>query len=404
MKLYRYRAKKGPSELLEGEILAQTQDEVIDKINDMGLTPVDVAEVAVRTAKERPAPVERFRSIGLRDRSVFYRHLARLVKSGVPILSALSLLHDAHENPSMKRILSEIRQVVREGGNLSQGMRGFPGVFSGFDSGMVQTGEAAGKLDEALTRLAVYHEAQAALLTKVATALAYPAVILLAGAGTLLFMFIYVIPQFTLFFKDLGQELPLVTRMLIAASDAVRIAWPALAVAGVFVWLYLRHTLAASEGRARFDRMLLGIPKFGPLMMKAEIARLARTLELLLASGIPVLNAVRLSLPSLRNEAVRRDLEKCYEAIQEGGGLSEGLKRIELVPAFVSHLVTIGEESGRLEESLGEIATWYEKDTEDSIKLMTQLLEPLIILAMGLVIAFMIFGVLLPVFSINTMV
>ncbi|MBI4549795.1 MAG: type II secretion system F family protein [Candidatus Omnitrophica bacterium] len=404
MKKYKYKAKKGPQELIEGILAAENTDQAIDKINEMGLLPLQLAEEKDSQPRETRGAGSPFRKIGSRHILFFYRHLARMVASGIPILPALILIAQQTENEEFRGVLENLKERVRQGQPLSESMNLHSGVFNAFDVAMIRTGETAGRLEEALKRIADYRDGQEALRAKVRSAVAYPLFIAGAGFLTVVFMLIYVIPQFSKFFSDLGQDLPLVTRALIEVSRVLQSVW-LIGLAGAAAAFYaLRAALKNEDRRMSWDRALLRFPRLGKLALMLQISRLARTLELLLKSGIPVLMSLKIAVPVIGNSAVKKEVKDCCAVLEKGGYLSEGLRQGSLFPSFVVHLVRLGEESGKLEESMGEIAAWYEQETAESIKIMTQLLEPVMILVVGGILGLVVMAVLMPIFSMNTVV
>ena len=217
-------------------------------------------------------------------------------------------------------------------------------------------------------------------------------------------MLSYVIPRFSGFFEDLGQELPWITQLLIFVSGWAQKTWFVIPLLFVGGGILIQSHLQNKSKRKNLHRILLDLPVAGSLVLKADLARVSRTLELLLKSGISILNSVKIAVPVLSNEMMRAELENCYKTLEEGGTLSEGLRQSPRFPSFICHLVSVGEEAGRLDEVLGEIAEWYEQDTSESIRIFTTLLEPVIILSVGLILGAMIIAVLLPIFSINAMI
>ncbi|MBU3759334.1 MAG: type II secretion system F family protein [Candidatus Omnitrophica bacterium] len=403
MKAYRYRAKKRPGEIVEGTLFAETQDDAVDQVNGMGLVPVEIREAAAQTEEPLNRKKGRWRRTSSRDLLAFYRQMSKLTGSGVPLLQALFLAAQGHDNPAFIDLVGKLHKEIRQGQTFSSALALHPKTFSAFDVGMVQTGEAAGRLEEVLSSLADYREKQRLLASKVRGALAYPAVVFLMGLLTVGFMLSHVIPKFSAFFADLGQELPLITRGLIALSLWMERygIWVLIGTAAILSAPFVLRKRTA--WRLRFDAYVLAIPVAGKVLLKAEVARTARTLEMLIRSGIPVLKALRITVPVCSNLRLRQDVEVCRDLVEQGGTLSEGLRRSSLFPAFARHFIGIGEESGRLEEALREIADWYEKDTEEAVKVMTSLLEPLMILIIGGTLGILIIAVLLPVFSMNTM-
>ncbi|MBI3306646.1 MAG: type II secretion system F family protein [Candidatus Omnitrophica bacterium] len=403
MKKYKYRAKKGPEQTVEGIIAAESQDDAIDKINEMGLFPVAVDEDGIRNPSGR---LPSFSKNKLKPREIitFYRQLGKLIKSGVPILQAITAFTDQSTAPKLKTILERIRHVVSQGQTLSTALTEHPAAFSVFDVALIQAGEAAGHLDESLLRIADYRMQQDALVSKIKMALAYPLFILTMGILAVIFMLTYVVPKFSSLFADFGQKLPAITRILIAISHLLQHYGGWLLIVLILGYALGKKLLSLPSERKKIHRSYLKIPYWGELYLKVEISRFVRTLALLLKNGIPILNALQIALPVIRNEAVRQDAQACYEAVQNGRYLSDGLKKSRLFPPLLIQLVALGEESGRLDETLLDVSDWYEQDTVESLAVATRLLEPLVILAVGLVLGFFIIAILLPVFSIDMLV
>ena len=403
MKRYKYKAKKGPADVTEGILLAESRDEAIDKINDMGLVAVQIEEESPQAAPGRAAHPPKPGKSGVSARVIthFYRQFSRFIKSGIPLLPALVIVSEQTEEPFLKSSLVKIKDKVREGMSFSKALALQAPLFTPFDIAMAEAGESVGRMDDALARVAKYRRGQEEIFSKVRMALAYPALVISLAAGALVFMMAYVIPKFSRFFLDLGQELPWPTRALVVSSLWLQSAWPWM-VLGVVLFLFsVRGSLRSERGRRQWHQFFLSLPKAGKLILMSQLARLCRTLEFLLRSGIPLLKAIRIALPVLTNEAVKKEFGAAYPFVEQGGALSEALRQSKLVPLFVVHLVKIGEESGKLDEALGDIADWYEQEVDENIKIMTQLIEPLIILVVGAVLGFMAVAILMPVFSMN---
>lgn len=409
MNNYRYRAKKSPTELKEGVIQANSEEEVISKINDLGFVVVHIEEEKERVAtstvsQQQTTQIRRYR--GLLGPSVtrFYKQLGRVLRSGIPILQALTLMAEQTESVKLKNVILEIKKQVAEGAPMSQALFNFPDYFSPFDLAMIEAGELVGHLDQSLQRISAHRENQEKLMSKVRGSLAYPIFVSVAGIVAIVFMLSFVMPKFSLFFLDLGQELPLLTRLLIQSSQIAEKIWPGLLIGAVFLFYLFRQSLQASEKQLAWHRFYLGLPKVGRLILYAQFSRFSRTLSLLLESGIPLIKALQTSLPVVTNQVVRAELQVCHAAIVEGGSLGESLRQSPSVPVFVTQLVRAGEEAGRLQESLNDIADWYEQELQENAEVLTKLLEPLLILVVGAILGIMVIAVLLPIFSMNAAV
>ncbi|MFH1339464.1 MAG: type II secretion system F family protein [Candidatus Omnitrophota bacterium] len=401
MPLYKYLAKKGPDSNVEGTLEAESKEEAIEKLNQSGYIPVRVQE-HVLPAKRPPAPkaVGRIKS---RDITVFTRQLSSLIKSGVPILGALNIISEQSDNPNFKNALRGIHDDIKDGKPFSAALSNYPGIFSQFYIAMVRTGEDSGTLQEVLLRIADYRQQQEEILSKIRTALAYPVLMGIVGIATVVFMLTYVMPRLMRIFVNLGQDLPLPTKILIDVSTRLRQDWLWIILIIAAAAIIFRQQAKAESLRLPLSRFKLHLPVFGEFVLKTELARFSRSLELLIRSGLSILKAINVSVPILGNEAIKRELLRGYKELEQGGSFGRSLKKSSLFPAFMTNLIIVGEESGRLDEALAEIARSYEKDIDDSIKVMTSLLEPAMILVMGLLVGFIVISMLLPIFQINIM-
>ncbi|MBN1405353.1 MAG: type II secretion system F family protein [Candidatus Omnitrophica bacterium] len=404
MAVYKYRAKKGPGEIIEDIIEAVSEKEAVDKIIQTGYVPVRVEKKAAEHTSKQPVLSRklsgRVRSVEI---TVFSRQLASLLKSGVPILNSISTIAEQSENPYLKSILYHSHKALKEGVAFSSALRQYPKVFSPLYIAMVRAGEDSSALPEALIRIAGYRTKQDDMMSRFRMALAYPMLMGLVGAGTIIFMLTFVMPRLMRIFVTMEQALPLPTRILISTSQFLRHNWFWI-IAGIFIVIYLIRRQASTKiGRQAFSLLKLRLPMFGKFIVKAELARFNRTLELLIKNGVPILKAIEIAIPVLQNEILRQKLQQSCQDLKQGGSFGNSLKGSGLFPLFMSNLVMVGEESGKLDEALGEIATAYEHDTDTAIRTISTLMEPLMILIMGLIIGFMVIAMLLPVFEINVM-
>ena len=388
--------------MVEGVLQAESLDLAMDKIHEMGMIAVDLKEE--KGAGDSLFSFEVGRKIKSRELCQFYRQFASLIKAGVPVIRALSFLAKESSLPAMQEVISGLEASVRGGQSLQEAFSKYPKVFSQLDRGMIQTGESGGKIEEALLKIAQYRTGQEVLRMKVKTALAYPLFVLTVGVCGVLYLLASVVPQFAGFFSGLGQKLPLPTRILIVVSSAMKWGWIPIVLLSVLAVFAVRRILAKPAARAAWDAWGLRLPVVGPILMKSEIATLARSLSLLIRSGIPLLSAIRAVSPVLGNMALRQEIEKVYRGIEQGGLLSRGLEAARLFPAFFIQIVSVGEEAGKLDEALNEVAEWYELETAESIQIMTGLLEPAMILVVAIVMGAMMISILLPIFSMSTMI
>ncbi len=402
---YSYRAKKGLAEVVSGTVEAASEKEAIEKISSMGYLPVKLQEVKA-SGPAAPAPVVEHKAGGRIKSSqvtIFTRQLASLIKSGVPILTAINIIREQSENPSLRSVLADIYNVIKNGGTFSSALEAYPRYFPGLYVAMVRTGENSGALPASLLRIAEYRAKQEEMVSRFRMAMAYPLLMALVGVATVIFMLTYVMPRLMGIFSSLGQNLPWPTQVLLAISYGLRQwgGWIILAC-GAFM-LLVRQQLKTKMGRMAWSVMKLRIPVFGKFALKADLACFSRTLELLLKSGLPILRALQISVQVLDNEMIKARLIKSYRDLEQGISFGHSLKDSKLLPLFMINLISVGEESGNLAQALGEVADAYERDTDEMIRIMSSLLEPLMILVMGIIVGFIVVAMLLPVFEINIM-
>jgi general secretion pathway protein F len=398
MAIFKYRVKGGPNRTLDGEIQADSPAMAISRLEAQGFTPVwvrpaDGSGIGTGSASLR---------ISRQDLLTFTRQLAGLLKTGVPILRALRTLREQTTDRSMIRMVTELEDRVRNGGMLSDALGAFPRIFPPLYIGMIRAGEAGGAVDEILRRLAQAQEDEDEVRGKVLAALAYPGLVLALGGVSVVVLLTYFMPKIAALFVHSPQALPWPTRFLIGAS-ALLVHHGIWVLAGVIVLGFIVMWIWRSAyGRQALDRFLLRLPLVGRFLRDADLARLARTLALLIETGVPIQRALDLSAGALRNTVLRQDLAAVSRnTVQQGGTLAAGLKNQPRIPLFLTHLVAVGEESGRLEEALTEAARFYNLELTTGVRLITNLLEPLLILLVGAVVGFVIFAALLPIFEIG---
>lgn len=420
MPTFKYRAKETQGKTVEGLVEAATQEEAIEKVSQLGYIPIRLEQIASEKKKEHKSssqdgssPRGGFNSkisfgfankIKGKEITAFGRQLASLLRAGVPILKAIGIINEQSEDLAFKKILGQIYENVKNGASFSSALSQYPDTFSPLYIALVSAGESSGNLDQSLLRVTEYRQKQEEILSRVRSSMIYPALMALTGVGTIIFMLAFVMPRLLGIFSRLGGQLPLPTRILIQLSEAVRQPW--LWISGVIVAIIVIMLLRkknAAQSKA-MSLLILRLPLFGAFTLKIQIARFARTMELLIKSGISVLEAIRNTAPVVSNTALREDLVTCLQVIKEGGSFGQSLKKTKRFPNFMINLLSVGEESGKLDEALGEIANFYERESDEAVRIVTSLLEPLMILSMGLVVGFIVIAMLLPMFEINMMV
>src|SRR4051812_5678143 len=338
------------------------------------------------------------------DLAIATPQLATLIGAGITPVDPLTALVDQIEQPRLKRIIGIVRQKVNEGSSLADALGEHPKVFTTLYVNMIRAGESSGALDVVLVRLADFTEAQAALRNKIMGAMLYPAIMLLVGVGIVGILFIVVIPKVTTIFADMNVTLPWTTQILITTSTFARDYWYLmLAAIPLFVWA-MRRYLKTTRGRAWWDRTKLNAPIFGELVRMLSLARFAKTLATLLSSGVPLLTALDIVKNIVNNSILSKVIEDARDAIREGESIAAPLKRSGQFPPLVHHMIAIGEKSGQLEEMLQNVARSYDAQVEVRVSALTSLLEPIMIVGMGVGVAFIVFSILMPIMQLNTFV
>jgi len=400
MPTFHYKAKKKTAETVEGRITAQNQEEAVELVSQMGFLPVSIKEESFAGQLAGRVTTGRVKT---RELYVFSRQLANLIKAGIPILRALQIISEQLNNKYFQEVLWEIHSGIKDGRTFSSCLGSYPKIFSSLYVAMVATGEEGGNLREMLLRIADYLQVQDEMNSRLRTAMAYPAFMILVGIGTVAFMLTFVMPKMSELFGTLGQSLPLPTQIVLTVSSIFRKWWMVISLALLFAWIPFIRWKNSSSGRLAFSAIKMRLPLIKDFSLKADMARFARTLGLLLESGVSLLPAIRIATPILDNEVIKTELRRCLSELAGGSTLGESLKKIKYIPAVMINLISVGEESGALSGTLHDIADFYEQETGETLKTAMSLLEPLMILAVGLIIGFIVIAMLLPVFQMDIM-
>src|SRR5687767_8811529 len=402
MPVFVYRAADRRGQTVDGVMEAADAKAVVERLHKEAYFPIKVAVQGDRAALfSFGGGSSRVRG---RDLLAMTQQLATLFEAGLPLDRALAILEELAPSARVKTIVGDLLRSVRGGTSLSEALaKHHPRPFSRLYINMVRAGEKGGVLEVSLRRLAEFLEARAAFNEAVVSALAYPLVITTVGAGAIVFLMTFVIPRFATIFEDLGQTIPLPTQILLSVSAALQTYWwvgAIVALGGVLGW---RVWTANPQGRLAWDQTLLRLPLVGALTMKVETARFARTLGTMLRSGVPVLGAMGVVGDMMSNQAVGLAVARLADGVKRGGTIATGMQQHGAFPALAVHMVRVGEETGRLEEMLLKVAETFETDVRTDLKRVLGLLEPAIILAMGVLVAFIVVAMLLAIFSINEM-
>ncbi|MFH0828313.1 MAG: type II secretion system F family protein [Candidatus Omnitrophota bacterium] len=401
MAKFSFTAKANPKEIIKGSVEAESEQDAINKITKKGYFPVTIAaEEKILNKKD----IFSFRKITSKDIAVFTRQLSGLVASGVNIINSLNIISKQTSNRYLKATLNDVIKRIKDGNPLAESIAAQAPLFSPLYCSMIRTGEASGNLKVVLSRLSDFLEKEDELKNSVIAALTYPLFVFMVGISTVIILLVFVVPGLITMFKDMGQVLPLPTRILIGASDFLRYYGWLLAVLIFAAIVSLNKMYLSPRGRLAIDKFKLKAGWPGRIILKNEISRLMRSLSLLVSSGMPITSALDIAASILQNKVLVLETDKFKEQIKDGQSLSLALENFKIFPEFVKYIVAVGEETGSLDKALASVADEYDREVDRALKTFTRLLEPVIILVIGLVVAFIVLSMLLPIFEINFLV
>ena len=399
MPVYNYTAVDGEGKSVKGVVDAESAKAAGEKLRKAGVYLSSIREAAGGRRSRLGLP---FTGVSAAELAVTTRQFSTLISSGLTLESSLAALAEQSEDQKLKEVLSRVRDRLAEGSSLHAALGEHPAVFSGLYANMVRAGEASGTLDVVLGRLADFLEKQTELASKVRGAMIYPAIMFLVGAGVLAFMMTFVIPKVSDIFETSGKALPLVTVILVGASDFLRQNFAFLLLLVAAALFAAGRYARTPRGKRLADRMLLRIPVLGKVFSKVTIARFTRTLSTLLSGGIPLLDSIEVSGAVLGNSFYSDRLGEVRAKVAEGAAFGSCLAETGIFPPLMVRMVSVGEEAGEMETMLSKVADMYDSQVDSTLSALTSLLEPVMILVMGAVMGFMVFAILLPVLNLTS--
>jgi general secretion pathway protein F len=405
MPLFRYRATDHEGRIIEGTIDAGEVGVVVARLHDRGLVPLRIGETEAEGGAKRAfgfkMPRLALRSgVSRRDLLVFTQELSTLLGAGLPLDRSLASLADISDNPMLRAAVRDVLQAVQGGKSFAEALGNHPKVFPSIYVNMVRAGEAGGFLDQVLARLVDYLEKAQQVRDEIFTAMMYPLFVTLVMGMSMVFLLTFVVPKFTDLFASSGKALPIPTRMLLGMSDFLAKYWWVLLLVLVGSIYGFRQWVATPAGRLSWDHWRLRMVILGDLVRKAEVASLTRTLGTLLKSGVPMLQALGIVRQIVANQVIGRAIGEVEVGAREGAGVAGPLGRTGVLPPLALQMITVGEETGRLEEMLLSAADHLEKDVRNRLQRLVSLVEPAMILIMGVAIGFIVIAMLLGIFSI----
>lgn len=419
MPKFRYTAYDLSNQEKTGVIEALNQDLAIAQVRSMGLQPFDVKEDASSAAKtdkkgakkgaaaggaagSKKAPMVLGKVINNKGLTIYTRQLATLIQAGLPLLRSLEVLERQEKNPAFKYVVGTLAENIRSGNTLSDGLQNHSKVFDRLYVNMVRAGEAGGVLDTVLGRLAKFMEKAEKIKSRVKSAMVYPVIVMCVAIMIVSALMIFVVPKFEQIFKELlkGEPLPLPTQLLLTVSNFITGHF--LVAVGLLFGFAISFVLfkRSAIGERTLDRVYLYVPIFGDLVRKSAIARFSRTLGTLLQSGVPILDALRITRETIGNSVIMAAIDLVHDRVKEGEGVANPLERTKVFPSMVTSMIDVGEETGELPEMLNRIADTYEEEVDNTVGAVTSIIEPIMIVALALVVGFIVIALFLPMVTI----
>lgn len=400
MPQFEYKVKKGPGTVTSGVLEADSQRSAVARLRDMGYFPIAVDPY--EGDDEKDTLRQTLARVRLKDRNLFFRQLANLIESGMPITRALGTIIEQTENPKLGKIVEQLREDVQKGSSFAETMEQHPKVFPSMLCNMVRAGETGGMLEEVLWRIVSFGEQEEELQGKAVSAMIYPAFLLIIGSAAVFILLSFVFPKFLTIFEDFNATLPLPTRIVMGVCDFMGKFWWAvlLALAGLIIGLtsYFR----TDAGRRNLDALLLRVPVVRDVVQRYEMAKFARTLGTLLDNGVPVLTALKVTVDTLTNVIIAEEVDMIHGRVIDGDSISDSLRQTKHFPPMVINMFAVGEEGGRLGAVTARIADAYDNEVDRAVKALAALFEPILIVIMGVVIGFLVIAMLLPMLTLSS--
>ncbi|MBI2422497.1 MAG: type II secretion system inner membrane protein GspF [Candidatus Hydrogenedentes bacterium] len=406
MPKYAYKALNKDGNEIFGIVQAESQALAINDVRSLGLYPTKVREATKRD--ERLARKEKkgldelyFGGVKTKELVVMTRQLSTLIDAGLPLLRSLNVLVSQLKACKLRDILRETSDDIQQGSTLAEALAKHPKQFDRLFVNMVRAGEVGGMLEVVLQRLAHFMERREALKRKVKGAMIYPIAVLVIASAIVAFLLVKVVPVFAEIFEEFGGELPAPTKLLIAAGDFMLYKWWILLTSINGTIISFKVIMKFEVVRKAWDRIVLKIPLFGDLVTKVAVARFARTLGTLIASGVPILQALKITRETISNSVMQNAVDKVHDSIKEGDTIAAPLDETKVFPPMVVNMIDVGEETGQLDAMLGKVADIYDNEVEIAVEAMLTLMEPAIIIVLGGIIGFIVVSLYLPIFTLG---
>jgi len=397
MTAYKYKARDKFGKAIDGVMDASNPEMAADQVEDLGYIPVSIQE------KKKDVIsldfLQRYRKVSVEDLILFTRQLSTMISAGIPMLSGLNTLAEQAEDKRMKETINTIRNDIEEGSSLSDALSKHPRVFSQLYVGMIQAGETAGTLDEILDRLAAITEHEKDTRARIRAATSYPKMVITAISVAFIVLVTFVIPKFATMFTKFGGTLPLPTRVMIGLNYIILHYWYLMVAVTAAIALGFHWYINTESGRLRWDGLKLRIPVFGPLFLKVAMSRFTHILGMLMRSGVPILATLKITSATVDNTVIIREVQKLRESVKEGSGLAQTLKESGIFTPMVTQMISVGEQSGKMDEMMDKVSQYYDLEVEYTIKNLSTLIEPVLIVIIGGMVLFLALAIFLPMWD-----
>jgi len=397
MPVYKYKARDKFGKAINGVMEASGYEMAASQVDDLGYIPISIQE------KKKDVIsldfLQGVRGVSPEDLILFSRQLSALFSAGIPLLSSLNTLAEQTENKRMKETINTIKNDIKGGSSLSDALRKHPKVFSPLYVGMIQAGETASTLDEILARLATITEHEKDTRARIRAAIRYPKIVVTAISVAFIVLVTFVIPKFATMFTKFGGTLPLPTRIMIGISHVFRDYWFVMIIAASLVVLGFHWYTNTESGRLRWDGLKLRIPVFGTLFLKIAMSRFTHILGMLMRSGVPILVTLKITSATVGNTVIIQEVQKLRESVMEGSGLSQVLKESGIFTPMVAQMISVGEQSGKMDEMMAKVSQYYDLEVEYTIKNLSTLIEPILIIIIGGMVLFLALAIFLPMWD-----
>lgn len=400
MPKFNFVVKDPSGKTIQGSITMDRKDQLVERLRDQGYYISRITEVNENSIYQRlDRAVQRLSPVKLKDTAIFARLLSTMINAGLPILRALRIIEKQTENLTLVDALKDIALKVEEGYSLSYSMSQHPRIFGPLIVAMIKSGEESGSLDIVLDRIAKDLEREIEIRTNVQAGIRYPVIIMIAASLIVIGVLYYIVPQFKQIFEDMGADLPFMTRILVAASDAIKNYFLWVAGAIVIIVISIKQSSKIPFVGRLVAKMTLKLPAFGLLFRKIALSRFSRTLAILLRSGVPIVKALTVVEETVGNMIIANAVAKAKESIKEGERIAYPLEETNEFPPMVIDMISVGEETGSLDDMLQKVSEFYDREVDYTIDSFTTMIEPLLIVAMGVVIGFIVISLYLPLFG-----